>query len=206
MKTLLIILILMMQSLYGLDFLNLHNRDINVNENKFFTSGYRIVVSATITDQEGVYEARVYFKNSIEHNYKVFSLMECIGNECKSELPLTNISLKKMDYVIVYQNSSGNVYDSGEYTMEKRDMLELPSWQTLNKKSLKLYSEYAKPLKNVKGFTDDLTVQKSTGELLGVKAGLYTLELINPNATVDCSMCVGEKKEKKETDFFDIIK
>lgn len=165
-------------------------------EHEFFTKGFRNLVTARINDTAGIYEARVYFKRHNVKNYQVFSLMECKENRCYAELPRTSSHLRKLDYVIVYQNSSGVAFKSKTYTMEKRDMLELPAWQTLNRKEMIVYTEYVKPPKWVNGFTDKMKIQKSDEEeAFGVTAGLYPMSLINPKIEVTCPKCPTCKKQ-----------
>ena len=166
---------------------------IKVEEHKYFTKGFRILVNAHIKDTTGIYEARVYFKHSMVQDYQLYAAMECLGNKCHTELPLTEVGLRELNYIVVYQNSAGNVYKSFEYTMQKRDMLELPSWQTLNTKDMQLYTEYAKPMQSIRGFKDRTYVKKSTGDVLGVSVGLYKMKQINPKADIDCSLCVAPK-------------
>jgi len=163
---------------------------IKIETHKYFTKGFRIIVDATIRDDIGIYEARVYFKHSLVQNYQVYSTMTCMGNRCSTELPLTDLTLRELDYVVVYQNSAGNVYKSNTYTMQKRDLLELPSWQSLRKGAIKLYTDYAKPMQSVRGFSDNITIEKSSGDPLGVDAELYPIELITPEVKIDCSMCI----------------
>lgn len=178
--------------------------EIKPEEHEFFTRGYRIVVHAKIEDTAGIYEARVYFKRDTVKDYQTYAQMQCSHNGCYAELPLTSPSLKKLNYVVVYQNNTGRAYKSKTVTMEKRDMLELPSWQTLNTKETRMYSEYAKPPRSVNGFTDNMKIVKTEqDEVLGVKAGMYPLDLIDPNVTIDCSQCknndgvINVKKEKE---------
>lgn len=162
---------------------------IQSDEHEFFTIGFRIAVKALIDDAAGIYEARVYFKRDRVKDYQVFSQMECMGSRCYAEIPLTSVRLRKLNYVIVYQNSAGSAFKSSTYTMEKRDLLELPSWQSLNKKEMLLYTEYAKAPKSINGFMDNMKIQKSSEDVLGVAVGLYSTELINPKVEFDCSQC-----------------
>jgi len=163
---------------------------IKIEAHKYFTKGFRIIINTSINDDIGIYEARLYFKHSLVQNYQVYLPMTCIGNRCSAELPLTDLNLIELNYVVVYQNSAGQVYKSNEYTMQKRDLLELPSWQSLRKNSIKLYTDYAKPMKSIRGFRDKISIQKSSGDALGVNAKLYSMELINPEIEIDCSMCI----------------
>lgn len=159
-------------------------------EHPFFTKGYRIVINTKIEDVAGIYEARVYMKSHNSNNYQVYALMDCEGNQCHAELPRTSVYLKHLDYIIVHQNSAGVASKSKAYSMEKRDMLELPEWQTLNKKKMTIYTEYAKPLHKVNGFTDDMHVKtRPDSDYLGVKVGLYPMELINPSTEKTCPKC-----------------
>ena len=167
-------------------------------KHEFFTKGYRIMPQVKIKDDTGIAQARVYFKRDTVQDYQVYVQMLCLQKSCSAELPLTSIHLKKLNYVIVYQNNAGKVYRSKTVTMEKRDMLELPSWQTLNLKELQIYSEYAKAPRFINGFKDSFTITKAQqDEVIGVKAGLYPMELISPEASVDCAPC-DKKKGKKE--------
>lgn len=170
-----------------------HAKKVKVEEHEFFTKGFRVLINTLIEDKQGIYEARVYFKHSMVQDYQVYVPMVCLGNRCSAELPLTDNTLQKFDFIVVYQSSNGEVYKSYFYTMEKRDMLELPSWQTLNSKEIDLYTDYAKPMQSIRGFHDRFNVKKSSGDALGVEAGLYTLEMINPKAKIDCSLCVPQK-------------
>jgi len=163
---------------------------ITIENHKYFTKGFRIIIDTSINDNVGIYEARVYFKHSLVQNYQVYSPMTCMGNRCSTELPLTDLNLRELSYVVVYQNSAGKVYKSNEYTMQKRDLLELPSWQSLRKNSIELYTDYAKPMQSVRGFKDNISIKKSSGDALGVSAKLYSIELINPEIEIDCSMCI----------------
>jgi len=163
---------------------------IKIETHQYFTKGFRIIIDASIHDDVGIYEARVYFKHKLVQNYQVYLPMTCMGNRCSTELPLTDLSLRELSYVVVCQNSAGKVYKSNEYTMQKRDLLELPSWQSLRKGALVLYTDYAKPMQSVRGFKDDISIKKSSGDPLGVSAELYSMELINPEIEIDCSMCI----------------
>ena len=171
-------------------------KSIKVQEHEYFTKGFRVLVNVSIKDNKGIYEARTYFKNSVLQNYQVYIPMKKFGNRYLAELPLTDIGLQKLDFVVVYQNSSGEVFKSDSYTMEKRDMIELPYWQTLNTKELCLYTEYAKPMHSIRGFKDRFTIKKSKDDALGVEAGFYTMEMINPKEKIDCSLCVVPKKNE----------
>jgi hypothetical protein len=171
--------------------LSLYAGAIRTDKHDFFTKGFRIVVDARISDTAGVYEARVYFKRHNVKHYQVYSVMKCKENRCYAELPRTNDHLRFLDYIVVYQNSAGVVFKSDTHTMEKRDMLELPAWQTLNRKPLTLESEYAKAPTWVNGFRDKFSIKKSVEESkMGVTVGIYPMELIAPSVQVPtCLKC-----------------
>jgi len=173
---------------------------VKIERQKYFTKSFRIIVNASISDSVGIYEARTYFKHSMTKNYQVYAPMTCRGNSCFTELPLTDASLMELDFVVVYQNSAGEVIKSDPHTMEKRDLLELPIWQSLNKKAIQLYTDYAKPMQSIRGFRDKINIKKSTGDRLGVAVGLYPLELIAPEVNVDCppAQDINESLKKAE--------
>lgn len=171
-------------------------KNIKIEKHEYFTKGFRILVNVSINDDKGIYEARTYFKNNIVKDYQVYVSMACLGNRCSAELPLTDKSLRELNFIIVYQSSNGEVFKSDTYSMEKRDMLELPSWQTRNTKNIKLYTDYGKPMKFIRGFYDSFNIYKSIGDALGIKAGLYTTKMINPKTKIDCSVCTQPNKNE----------
>ncbi len=125
---------------------------IEISPKEFYAVNFRIEVDAKIEDSSGVYEARVYFKGSKSKSYRVYSQMDCKNSYCIATLPAPigdNIY-----YKILYQNYHREVFVTEEFSMQKRDMLELKDYQTRDKSELILGTDFLKPPRIIIGFRD----------------------------------------------------
>jgi hypothetical protein len=119
---------------------------------EFYAVGFRLNIDASIDDKSGVYEARVYFKGSKSKEYRVYATMKCKNGDCKATLPApvgNNIY-----YKILYQNYHRKIFVTEEFSMEKRDMLQLEDYQIRDKSEMILGTDFLKPPKTIVGFKD----------------------------------------------------
>lgn len=150
----------------------LSSASIEVKKHEYFANGFNIIVESTIQD---VVEARVFFKDSNSPKYQLYIKMRCQSDSCHGKLPLTKGELLSMDYIVASKNSAGELERSAKYTLEKRDLLLLPSWQ--NKyydESFDLYSELQPTPTYIRGIGDHPEVKTTAdNDIWGVKLDLY---------------------------------
>jgi len=150
---------------------NIYSIDnIEFSPKKFYATGFRIKIDAKIDDKSGVYDARVYFKSLKSKNYRVYSQMKCKNDYCVATIPAP--IGRNIYYKILYQNYRGEVFVTEEFSMEKRDMLELKNYQTRDKNEIILGTDFKFPPKTIIGFKDkNLKVKLiNNSEKIGVLA------------------------------------
>ena len=163
--------------LMSVSFLN--SADIEVNEYKYFANGFNNVIQ--INKDDDIVEVRVFFKDSRNPKYQIYTKMTCTNNSCYAKLPLTKPGLLSLDYTILYKYDDGDVDPSDEYTIIKKEMLVLPRVQSrYRKEKVDVYSEYQVPAKNIKGFGSDLKILPTAKkDIWGVDIAFYTYYTIN---------------------------
>ncbi len=160
-----------------LTFLSLEAKNIKHIINRFYATNYRIFIDAIIEEKSGIEDARVYFKSSKKREYLIYAPMKCKDIYCRAILPKPNRNRKNIFYKIIYQNNSGYVYSSDEVVMQKRDLLELKSYQTKDNKKIIFKTDLVKAPKEIYGFDDNFeikTIPKS--ERIGVLAKIIKKE------------------------------
>ena len=169
-----------------------NSADIEVNEYKYFANGFNNVIE--INKDEDVVEIRVFFKDSRNPMYQIYTKMMCTNNTCYTKLPLTKPDLLSLDYRILYKYDDGDIDLSKKYTIYKKEMLVLPKVQNkYRKQKVAVYSEYEVAPKNIKGFGSNLGLLPTNREhIWGVNATFYTYFDIN-NAPIEevivCEEC-----------------
>jgi len=146
---------------------------ITVNKHESFAHGFNNVIE--FTKDADINQVRVFFKDSSSKTYELYVKTKCISFNCYGKLPQTVSSLQALDYTIVYRNVDGYIHKTDDYTMNKEDLLLLPSWQKKHKKEkVVLYSEFEVVPNNVKGFGGDLVVLPTPeDDIFGIEVGLY---------------------------------
>ena len=124
---------------------------------EYFVPNSRVVISADIEDETGLAEARVYFK-SIDSKLYPFVKMSCKAQKCKAILPMSDKETKTFNYIILFQNNIGEVFKTKIFTVSKRDMIELPSWQSFDNSPIEVKSELFLIPKEIIGFDDDFKI------------------------------------------------
>jgi len=137
---------------------------------KFYATGFRINIDAKIEEKSGIYEARVYFKGLKSKDYQVYAQMQCKNDYCKATLPAP--IGENIYYKILYQNYRRQVFVTEEFSMQKRDMIELKDYQTRDKSDIILGTDLFKPPRTIVGFKDkNLKVKTiNSSEKIGVLA------------------------------------
>ncbi len=124
---------------------------------EYFVPNSRVVISADIEDEIGLAEARVYFK-SIDSKMYPFVKMSCKAQKCRAILPMSDKETKTFNYIILFQNNKGEVFKTKIFTVSKRDMIELPKWQSFDKSPIEVKSELFLTPKDIIGFDDDFKI------------------------------------------------
>lgn len=161
----------------------LYPANIEVKKHKYFANGFNIIVDAKIKD---VVEARVFFKDNNSPKYQLYIKMKCEGDSCYGKLPLTKGELLAMDFIVASKSSSGELERSAKYTVTKRDLLILPSWQNkYYEESFELYSEFKPSPTYIRGIADHPKVKTTVDEdIWGIKLNLY--DAVKENNDCEC--------------------
>lgn len=153
--------------------------EIALEQPEHFSKGYRIIIKATIKEDTGVADARVYFKSKNSKLYHFFAPMKCKGEVCEGVIPVTQSSTKKIDYFVLYQNNSADIFKTKELNIAQKEFLALPEWQNADTTRLILRSELVKTPKEVYGFNDSVKIEKvDTDAKIGLLAGVYTKKMV----------------------------
>jgi hypothetical protein len=181
--------------------------DFKIHEN--YSPGYRVVIDGKINDDSGVYDARIYFKDTKQKIYHFFSPMECKGDSCKGVIPIASKFTKSFKYIVLYQNNAGDVFKTREFEISKKDMVELPSWQIKDTNRLNIKTELEMIPKQMYGFDDKVRVKKvSDDNKIGVLAGIVDPQMAGIK---DKEVVSGEYdgklniKETKMNDFGEMV-
>ncbi len=146
--------------IYILSFLTLEARTIKSYTDTDYAPGYKINIDIAISDKDGIEEARVYFGNKKNISYNdVFAVMLCKGKFCRGVLPMPKKDTENIYYKIVYKNKIGDIYDSKEYVMYKKNLLMLQPNQTKDTSHMILYSELKNPPKKIDGFKGSYSIK-----------------------------------------------
>jgi hypothetical protein len=152
----------------------LFSKGIDFTGEEFFASDYRITIDASITDEDGVVDARVYFKRSRTHKYRFFTPMKCKGKLCRGLIPAPHQNTQRIYYKILYKNGKKRLFSSEEYVMKQRELLALQGNQTKDNSPFVIKSELAK-VPTLTGFVDNYSVAKvATKDKIGVLADLVS--------------------------------
>lgn len=147
--------------------------NIKINEQQTFANGFNNIVEITI--DEGMRDVRVFFKDHQNPKYQIYVKAKCINYNCYAKLPITLPELISLDYTVLYLSADGGLGLSSEYTVIKKDLLELPTVQAKHKREkVLLYSEFEVPPSNVIGFGRNLVLLPTEKHnILGIRAGFY---------------------------------
>jgi len=149
-----------------------YSKSIELVEEEFFASDYRIVIDATISDESGILDARLYFKRGKDKKYKFFSPMKCKKKLCRGLIPAPHEDTEKIIYKIVYKNGKKVIFSSDQYRMKEKKLLALQANQTKDKSPFVIKTEWRKT-PTIYGYADNYSIAKvATKDKIGVLANL----------------------------------
>jgi len=156
---------------------SLFGAKINFADFDYFVPSNRLVLKANIDDDTGIFDARVYFKQSQAKIFQFFAPMKCSSSKCVATIPIADDSTAYLDYILMFQNNQGDVFKTKIFQAEKRDMIELPSWQIRDISPIVVKSELKLLPKDIRGFKDNIVIKAvEKPNKLGVIAQILTKE------------------------------
>jgi hypothetical protein len=154
--------------------------DFEINPHEKFSAGFRILIDSNIKDKAGVVDARVYFKDKKQEMYHFFAPMKCKGENCVGTIPVPEKYTKAINYIIVYQNTKGEIFKSVEFKMYRAEFVTLPKWQKFSTKRLLVKTELNMIPKQLYGFDDKVELQTVLKEnKIGYKAEIYGEDFVD---------------------------
>lgn len=152
----------------------LHAQSVDVVNEEFFASDYRLMIDATITDRNGIVDARLYFKRAKDQQFHFFAPMKCKGKLCRGYIPAPHSDTQKVEYKVVYKNKKKMIFSSDNYRVKKRELLALQMNQTKDKSPFVIKTEFAKQ-PTLYGFADNYSIKKvAIKDKFGVLADMLT--------------------------------
>lgn len=183
------------------------SNELELEVHNKYSNGYRILIDCNIKDEVGISDARVYFKDAKQKIYHLFAPMSCKGESCRGTIPVPSKLTKSIEYIILYQNNSGEVYNSKEFKMNSAEMIELPNWQVFSQERLELKTELVNIPKQLYGFDDKVKIVSVDDEnKLGFKAGIISQEMVGLESQTDVfgnyMGVVAQREKEVESDGF----